>query len=63
MQSLLRLRRTYPVLQLSSNVGASLLAKAMYQSTGRLNDTPLSRAGSLPQVVRGITRESSHPCS
>ncbi|MNP79223.1 hypothetical protein D3C76_1770130 [compost metagenome] len=32
-------------------MGASLLAKAMYQTTSMLNDSPLSRAGSLPQRV------------
>ena len=30
-------------------VGASLLAKAPDQATSSLNDTPHSRAGSLPQ--------------
>ncbi|RRW51980.1 hypothetical protein EGJ55_22860 [Pseudomonas moraviensis] len=30
-------------------VGASLLAKALYQSPPRLNDAAYSRAGSLPQ--------------
>ncbi|THF28388.1 hypothetical protein E5170_22185 [Pseudomonas atacamensis] len=32
-------------------VGASLLAKASVQSMDSLNDTPLSRAGSLPQSI------------
>ncbi|KAB0481408.1 hypothetical protein F7R15_25685 [Pseudomonas reinekei] len=31
-------------------VGASLLANAIYQSTSPLNDTPLSRAGTLPHL-------------
>jgi len=38
-----------------SPVGASLLAKASGQSTTSLNDTPLSRAGSLLQRVSGPT--------
>ncbi|OJT52801.1 hypothetical protein BSZ28_05050 [Pseudomonas moraviensis] len=33
-------------------VGASLLAKASVQSMHSLNDTPLSRAGSLPQGIQ-----------
>src|SRR3990167_548630 len=36
-------------LALRFNVGASLLAKAAYQSTSMLNVRPLSRAGSIPQ--------------
>ncbi|PTS99941.1 hypothetical protein DBR24_11605 [Pseudomonas sp. HMWF006] len=35
-----------------STVGASLLAKASYQSPNRLNDTPHSRASSLPQDLQ-----------
>jgi hypothetical protein len=31
-------------------VGASLLAKALYQTTNKLPDTPHSRAGSLPHL-------------
>ncbi|PNB71246.1 hypothetical protein C1X64_25940 [Pseudomonas sp. GW456-E7] len=31
-------------------MGASLLAKAVRQPTSMLNDSPSSRAGSLPQV-------------
>ncbi|CAI8972838.1 conserved hypothetical protein [Pseudomonas sp. IT-P260] len=34
-----------------SNVGASLLAKALCQSIMKLTDTPPSRAGSLPQLI------------
>ncbi|PTC20509.1 hypothetical protein C0J26_05915 [Pseudomonas baetica] len=34
-----------------SNVGASLLAKALCQSIFKLTDTPPSRAGSLPQLT------------
>ncbi|QAY84292.1 hypothetical protein CUN61_09955 [Pseudomonas arsenicoxydans] len=34
-----------------TNVGAGLLAKAVYQSTSALNDTPLSRASPLPQGI------------
>ncbi|CAI8866497.1 hypothetical protein EMIT0P74_20232 [Pseudomonas sp. IT-P74] len=42
-------------------MGASLLAKAVYQSTLMLNVTPSSRAGSLPQsdapdLLRDATR-------
>jgi len=33
------------------NVGTSLLAKAVNQSTSTLNVTPHSRAGSLPQGI------------
>ncbi|QCY14352.1 hypothetical protein ELQ88_28190 [Pseudomonas sp. MPC6] len=33
-------------------MGAGLLAKAVYQSTLILNDTPLSRASPLPQLDR-----------
>ncbi|NWL20597.1 hypothetical protein DM828_14855 [Pseudomonas umsongensis] len=39
-------------------MGASLLAKAVYQSTFALNDTPPSRAGSLPHgcsVMGGLS--------
>ncbi|PMU07853.1 hypothetical protein C1Y11_25305 [Pseudomonas sp. FW305-20] len=40
----------YAILQSASNtVGASLLAIAVCQSTSISTDTPLSRAGSLPQ--------------
>jgi len=39
----------------TSPVGVSLLAKASGQSTTSLNDTPLSRAGSLLQRVSGPT--------
>ncbi|PTC17198.1 hypothetical protein C0J26_25125 [Pseudomonas baetica] len=35
-------------------MGASLLAKASYQSTSSLNDTPHSRAGSLPHWISHI---------
>ncbi|RBL69668.1 hypothetical protein C3E98_018335 [Pseudomonas sp. MWU13-2625] len=34
-----------------SPVGAGLLAKALYQSTNRLADTPHSRASPLPQGI------------
>ncbi|TNB80010.1 metal ABC transporter ATP-binding protein, partial [Pseudomonas sp. Fig-3] len=34
-------------------VGASLLAMAAAHSTSLLTDTPLSRAGSLPQEICG----------
>src|SRR5687768_6023559 len=37
-------------------VGASLLAKAPAHPTGMLTDTPLSRAGSLPQGVCGARK-------
>ncbi|RRW50277.1 hypothetical protein EGJ55_26090 [Pseudomonas moraviensis] len=36
-------------------MGASLLAKAVYQQTMMSTDTPYSRAGSLPQVLRQLT--------
>ncbi len=36
-------------MQLISNVGAGLLAKALYQTPNALNDTPPSRASLLPQ--------------
>ncbi|MBA4360035.1 MAG: hypothetical protein C0411_04795 [Pseudomonas sp.] len=32
-------------------MGASLLAKVVYQTTSMLTDTPSSRAGSLPQGI------------
>jgi hypothetical protein len=38
-------------LNIGANVGASLLAKRECQSTYVLPDTPLSRAGSLPQGI------------
>ncbi|TPG84650.1 hypothetical protein EAH74_11510 [Pseudomonas mandelii] len=38
---------------LRSNVGASLLAKAVCQATMMPTDTPFSRAGSLPQGIFG----------
>ncbi|WP_431078133.1 metal ABC transporter ATP-binding protein [Pseudomonas siliginis] len=38
-------------------VGASLLAKAPDQATSSLNDTPHSRAGSLPQGITGPALE------
>ncbi|MER2101919.1 MAG: hypothetical protein ABS999_08535, partial [Pseudomonas atacamensis] len=47
-------------------VGASLLAKAVYQSTSSFYDTPLSRAGSLPQLFcggRGILGNKKAPIS
>ncbi|KZN17134.1 hypothetical protein A1D17_13560 [Pseudomonas fluorescens] len=34
-----------------STVGAGLLAKAVYQATFMLTDTPSSRASPLPQVL------------
>ncbi|RBC00539.1 hypothetical protein C3E97_015870 [Pseudomonas sp. MWU12-2115] len=37
-------------------MGASLLAKRSSQSTMMLNDQPLSRAGSLPQVQQCFQR-------
>ncbi|RYM41438.1 hypothetical protein EVS84_16265 [Pseudomonas koreensis] len=44
-----------------TNVGASLLAKAMCQSTYRLNVTPYSRAGSLPHWVLRCVRRNNRP--
>ncbi|CAI8921096.1 hypothetical protein EMIT0P260_50332 [Pseudomonas sp. IT-P260] len=44
--------RVMPVSKRISPVGASLLAKAVYQQTMMSTDTPYSRAGSLPQVLR-----------
>jgi hypothetical protein len=45
-------KETHPILTDSASpVGASLLAKASHQSTSSLNDTVLSRAGSLPQGI------------
>ncbi|AWY39640.1 hypothetical protein DKY63_06875 [Pseudomonas putida] len=41
----------HPRQQTQSIVGASLLAKTECQSTSVLTDRPLSRAGSLPQVL------------
>ncbi|TKJ74133.1 hypothetical protein PspCFBP13508_07985 [Pseudomonas sp. CFBP13508] len=38
---------------------ASLLAKALGQPTEMLNGPELSRAGSLPQVVQGISVSSN----
>ncbi|QHC96794.1 hypothetical protein PspR84_19825 [Pseudomonas sp. R84] len=48
--------RAFSFLQLAtpSPVGASLLAKASCQSTSTLNDTPHSRAGSLPHWISHI---------
>ncbi|TPG86248.1 hypothetical protein EAH72_30380 [Pseudomonas caspiana] len=40
-------------------MGASLLAKAAFHSTSSLNDTPLSRADSLPQGVVVFSDQSS----
>ncbi|KAB0510036.1 hypothetical protein F7R05_26910 [Pseudomonas koreensis] len=37
-----------------NSVGASLLAKVVDQPTVWSTDTPSSRAGSLPQVLRGV---------
>ncbi|PNB71858.1 hypothetical protein C1X64_22790 [Pseudomonas sp. GW456-E7] len=49
-----------------TTVGASLLAKALGQSTTKSTDKPHSRAGSLPQgttgqcqIIRGDDRGSS----
>ena len=44
----------------TSPVGASLLAKAVCQSTTMLNISPHSRAGSLPQV--GVSVLSEKKC-
>ncbi|MCY1180997.1 hypothetical protein D9M73_214770 [compost metagenome] len=44
-----------------TNVGVSLLAIAVYQSTSSLNDTPLSRAGSLPQGVYSVLEVICRP--
>ncbi|CAI8735621.1 hypothetical protein EMIT0P265_120148 [Pseudomonas zeae] len=47
-------------------MGASLLANAVHQSTSFLYDTPLSRAGSLPQLfcgVRGVLGNKKAPDS
>ncbi|POA44063.1 hypothetical protein C1893_26490 [Pseudomonas sp. MPR-ANC1] len=44
--------------QSKSLVGVSLLAIAVYQSALMLNDTPLSRAGSLLQLFWGAFKIS-----
>ncbi|KAA8736397.1 hypothetical protein FE275_24290 [Pseudomonas koreensis] len=52
--------------QHKTNVGASLLAKGAKHSARMLNEKPLSRAGSLPQVqrrVRGCRGRRSAPDS
>ncbi|TDK56657.1 hypothetical protein E1508_05220 [Pseudomonas moraviensis] len=41
-------------------MGASLLAKAMYQSAHVLNVKPLSRAGSLPHLF-DVAPENNYP--
>ncbi|NTZ96707.1 hypothetical protein FCH79_15560 [Pseudomonas koreensis] len=45
-----------------SPVGASLFAKAVYQSTSSVNVRPHSRAGSLPHGIFGVSglRDKSH---
>ncbi|MBA1380547.1 hypothetical protein FHK92_22540 [Pseudomonas brassicacearum subsp. neoaurantiaca] len=45
-------RRTCAQATTQKPVGASLLAKTESQPTPSLTVTPLSRAGSLPQVLR-----------
>ncbi|THF28356.1 hypothetical protein E5170_22020 [Pseudomonas atacamensis] len=40
-------------------VGASLLAKAVGQSTKVLNDKPHSRAGSLPQGIYVVSKNTN----
>ncbi|GLH52629.1 hypothetical protein RS3R6_08100 [Pseudomonas atacamensis] len=48
-----------------AHVGASLLAKGSCQALMHLNDTPHSRAGSLPQMEFGLDRNFRHdqcPC-
>ncbi|RRW65083.1 hypothetical protein EGJ53_15315 [Pseudomonas fluorescens] len=44
-------------------VGASLLAKAVGQSACLLDDTPPSRASSLPQVLGGAFKVVARPSS
>ncbi|RRW52566.1 hypothetical protein EGJ55_20955 [Pseudomonas moraviensis] len=41
-------------------MGASLLAKRSCQALMHLNDTPYSRAGSLPQMEFGLDRNIRH---
>ncbi|TPG86473.1 hypothetical protein EAH74_06360 [Pseudomonas mandelii] len=43
-------------------MGASLLAKRPSASTSMLTDTPLSRAGSLPQGIASSKQFLSEPC-